>query len=143
MWAVEFKGHAGHGNDRDVPARQLVERIQKVLRRAALPAEFCHQHRIDLARLRQGHHLVAGVTVGLGARDRLFVDAQNIVPGASGEIGQISDLPFTGLVGCRDPRIDHGSLRRSGCFLSQLNWCGLSGHNGLFLLDQLLSLLVI
>ena len=47
MGTVAFKRHSVHGDDRDIPASQLVLRVEQVLGESAPLAEFSHQHRVN------------------------------------------------------------------------------------------------
>ncbi len=61
MGTVAFKRHSVHGDDRDIPASQLVLRIEQVLGESAPLAELTYQHRVNFSSLRQSHDLIARV----------------------------------------------------------------------------------
>jgi hypothetical protein len=92
---------------------KVVQGLHQVLRRAAPAAELCDQDRVDLARLRQRHDLLALGAVVFRTRGCLFEDRDDFVPCALGEGTQIAFLPLAGLVLGADPAVDGD--------LSQLN----------------------
>ncbi len=98
MGTFAFRRHSVHGDDRDIPASQLVLRVEQVLGESAPLAEFTHQHRVNFSSLRQSHDLIARVGVGLGAGVRFLVDVQHVILSPGGEFCQIGNLPFAGLI---------------------------------------------
>ena len=67
-----------------------------------------------------------------GSRCGFLEDAEHLKAPALGECGELGDLPFTGLIGGRDPGVDGGAL-------SQLNPFGSAVGNWLIFLVRYLS----
>ena len=111
---------------------ELVERIEKVLRRTSPPGQLGDQDGIDSASLCEFHDAVSREPVVPGSRCGFLEDAEHLEAAALGEGSELGDLPFTGLVDGRDSGVDGGAL-------SQLNPLGSAAGNRLIFLVRYLS----
>ena len=109
-----------------------VERIEKVLRRTSPPGELGDQNGVDSASLCELQDPVTHEPVVPGSRCGFLEDAEHLEAAALGEGGEFGDLPFTALIGGRDPGVD-------SCALSQLNPFGSTADNRLIFLVRYLS----
>jgi len=114
MRRVQLECHATHGNDRNLPASQLVQRVQQVLSGAALPGQLADKDGIYLPCLSQIENSVPGGTIGGCTRGRFFEDTDHFITTAFSKSCQFHHLSVTRLIGSGNPSID-------GCALSQLN----------------------
>ena len=117
----EVECHPVQRYQRHVPGFQFFERRQQV-RRATPPArQLRHQHRVDLAPLRQGQHLAALRPVKLHPGRGFLVGADHLVAGALCERGEVALLARAGLVRRGHPAVERGALWQRWPLLSQLN----------------------
>src|SRR4051812_45403718 len=95
----EVEGEAAHGDHRDAPGFQLLQRVQQVEGAAAPAGQLGHQHHIDLAPLRQGDDLAPLGAVDPRAGAGFPEHADHRVATARGKGRQVALLPLAGLVG--------------------------------------------
>jgi catechol 2,3-dioxygenase-like lactoylglutathione lyase family enzyme len=75
-----------------VPSFELLQRVQQVERAAPPTRQLGHQHGVDVATLRERHHLPPLGAVQLGTRADFFEHADDLVAGTSGKGSELAFL---------------------------------------------------